>query len=74
MVRYKEAILRLQSEIREMFLSTNLISVQLMQCRQRQHNSRLEKMAKHRKRRARLRGKKLGKDDKDDVISSEEEV
>ena len=52
-VRYKEAILRLQSEIKEMFVASNFLNMQLLQCRQRQQNSRLEKMQKHRKRRAR---------------------
>lgn len=61
-VRYKEAIQRLQSEIQEMFVTSNFLSHQLLHLRQRSVNQRQQKLKKYKKRR-RGRHRRLGSAD-----------
>jgi predicted nucleic acid-binding Zn-ribbon protein len=73
-IRTKQAIQRLQSEIQEMFLATHFLNNQLLRLKQRSATDRLTKMKKYKK--SRRKGKSGGRfaHSKDHKGSSDEEL
>lgn len=73
-IRYKEAIQRLQDEIKEMFVASHYLNNQLLSKRKEGHYRRLELSKKQQKKRKKRAAKKTNKSEhRVSSLSSEEE-